>query len=131
MKRVHGDPGQPKSNASGSPPPSVGPTKGKKRKAGESPENALFAEKAVKRVATPPVVIRQPQEPKPSLFDCYNEKSKLLMNTVKQLQDPRNVDNMDLLRSAADYLKVMAQTTQRIQSNSTPNLGQNFNQQSG
>jgi hypothetical protein len=133
MKRVHGDPGQPKSNASGSPPPSVGPTKGKKRKAGESPENALFAEKAIKRVATPPVsvVIRQPQEPKPSLFDCYNEKSKLLMNTVKQLQDPRNVDNMDLLRSAADYLKVMAQTTQRIQSNSTPNLGQNFNQQSG
>jgi hypothetical protein len=131
MKRVHGDPGQPKSNASGSPPPSVGPAKGKKRKAGESPENAPFAEKTVKRVATPPVVTRQPQESKPSLFDCYNEKSKLLMNTVKQLQDPRNAENMDLLRNAADYLKVMAQTTQRIQSHSTPNLGQNFNQQSG
>jgi hypothetical protein len=129
MKRVHGDPGQPKSNASGSPPPSVGPVKGKKRKAGESPENAPFVEKAAKRVATPPVVSRQPQEP--SLIDRYNEMSKLLMNTVKQVQDPRNVDNMVHLRSAVDYLKVMAQTTQRIHSNSAPDLGQNFNQQSG
>jgi hypothetical protein len=75
-------------------------------------------------------VIQPPQEP--SLIDLhrYHEVSKLLMNTVKQVQDPRNVDNMGLLRSAADYLKVMAQTTQRIQ-HSAPNLGQNVNQQSG
>jgi hypothetical protein len=33
------------------------------------------------------------------------------MDTIKQLQDPRNRDNMALLRSANDYLKVMAQTT--------------------
>lgn len=119
MKRVHNDLGQSKS-ASGSPPPS-GPTKSKKRKAGENPESP-HAEKAPKRTATPPPA-EQPKEPKePSLVDRYQEKQKMLMDIVKQLSDPTQCDNMDMLRSANAILKVMAQTTQRIQG--TPAMGQ-------
>jgi hypothetical protein len=70
---------------------------------------------------------RQPQEP--SLVDRYQEKHEKLLETVAKLQDPKNADNMVLLRNATDCLKVMAQTTQRI--HSAPPMGQNFNQQSG
>jgi hypothetical protein len=68
MKRVHGDPGQPH------PPPSVGPAKGKKHKAGE--QDNLYVGKASSSGA-----ISQP--PDPSLIDRYNEKSKLLMDSIK------------------------------------------------
>jgi hypothetical protein len=128
MKRVHNDPGtQPKSNASGSPPASGGPaSKSKKRKASEVANDAPFIEKPQKRNATPPAVTRQPQEP--SLVDRYQEKQQILREVVAKLEDPRNAENMALLRNANDCIKVMVQTTQRIIS--AP-VGQNFNQQSG
>jgi hypothetical protein len=124
MKRVHNDPGQPKSNASGSPPPS-GPTKGKKRKAGDSSESPLL-EKAPKRVATPPVVPHQPKEP--SLVERFHEKQQALTDLVRQLSDPKHSETETLLRNAIDCIKVMAQTTRRIQA--APQE-QDFNQQSG
>ncbi|KAE8452541.1 hypothetical protein EG329_000444 [Mollisiaceae sp. DMI_Dod_QoI] len=123
MKRVHNDPGHPKSNASGSPPPSA-PAKGKKRKAGDA--DSPFVEKAPKRIATPPVVMRQPQEP--TLLERYNEKQRLLLNTVKQLADPKHTDNMSLLRNANECIKVMVQTSHRI--NAAPGMGRSFSQQS-
>jgi len=128
MKRVHNDPGtQPKSNASGSPPASGGPaSKSKKRKASEVANDAPFMEKPQKRNATPPAVTCQPQEP--SLVDRYQEKQQMLREVVAKLEDPRNTENMALLRNANDCIKVMVQTTQRIVS--AP-VGQNFNQQSG
>ncbi len=126
MKRVHNDLGQTKSNPSGSPPPS-GPTKGKKRKAGDTPGSPP-SDKAPKRIATPPVTAqRQPQEP--SLIERYQEKQQLLMDVVKQLSDPRHNDNTTLLRNAYECIKVMAATTQRIQA--APAVGQNLDQQSG
>jgi len=102
MKRVHGDPGQLRYN---SPPPR--PSMAKNRTAGE--QDNLYANRA-----SSVGVVSQP--PEPSLIDQYSEKQKGLIDTIKQVQDPRNVGNMALLRSAADYLKVMAQTTQRIHS---------------
>jgi len=125
MRRVHNDPGPTKSNASGSPPPSAAPVRKNKRKA-EVIETAT-TEKAVKRVATPPVTARQPKEP--SLIDHYHDSERKLLDVVKQLHDPRNANSMDLLRSASDCIKVMAQTTQRI--NAAPAMTQNFSQQSG
>jgi hypothetical protein len=83
-------------------------------------------EKPQKRNTSPPAVTRQQQEP--SLVDRYQEKQQILLETVAKLQDPRNADNMTLLRNANDCIKVMVQTTQRI--NSAP-VGQNSNQQSG
>jgi hypothetical protein len=125
MKRVHNDPGQPKS-ASGSPPAS-GPTpKNKKRKLSEAANDAPSMEKPQKRSTTPPAVARQPQEP--SLVDRYQEKHQKLLETVTKLQDPRNADNMALLRTANDCMKVMVQTTQHI--HSAP-MGQASNEQSG
>lgn len=117
MKRVHNDPG--------SPPVSGSATKGKKRKAGDSPDAAM--EKSLKRNASPPAVTRQPQEP--SLVERYTRKHQILTETVAKLQDPKNADNMTLLRSANDCIKVMVQTTQRI--NAAPAMGHNFSQQSG
>ncbi|CZT02410.1 uncharacterized protein RCO7_06302 [Rhynchosporium graminicola] len=110
MKRVHNDPGQvpTKSNASASPPPS-GP-KSKKRKA-DSVEPSI-TDKAPKRVATPPVVACLPQEP--SLIDRYQEKHQSLLALVSKLGDPTNQENIGLLRSAMDCIKVMAHATQRI-----------------
>lgn len=127
MKRVHNDPGQgpSKSNASASPPPSS-TMRSKKRKAGDS-ETILTDNKAAKRIATPPIVIAQPQEP--SVLQRYQEKHALLLDLVKQLHDPRQKDNMTLLRSAHDCIKVMVQTTSRI--NAAPDMGSNIVSQSG
>ena len=124
MKRVHNDPGKPRSNT-GSPPASGPAPKGKKRKAGDSPEAP--SEKSQKRTLTPPAVSRQPQEP--TLDERFVEQRKLLLETVAKLQDPRNADNMSLLRNASNSIKVMAQTTQRI--NTTPAMGRTSSQQSG
>ncbi|KUJ15395.1 uncharacterized protein LY89DRAFT_698195 [Mollisia scopiformis] len=128
MKRVHNDPGHPKSNASGSPPPSAPAPKSKKRKAGDSNPDSPFVEKATKRIATPPVVMRQPQTQEPSLLERYHEKQRLLLSIGKQLADPKHADNMKLLREANDCIKVMVQTTQRI--NAAPAMARNFSQQS-
>ncbi|KAI9046677.1 hypothetical protein LZ554_009417 [Drepanopeziza brunnea f. sp. 'monogermtubi'] len=124
MKRVHGDPGQPqtKSNASASPPPS-GSTKSKKRKAGDEQSNL---DKAPKRVATPPVVVRKPQEP--SLMERYQEKHQMLQGLVNQLNDPRHNDNLSVLRNAMECIKVMGRTTQMI--NPGPGMQQNFKHES-
>lgn len=84
-------------------------------------------EKPQKRNTTPPAVIPQPQEP--SLVERYQEKYETLLETVAKLQDPKNTENIALLRNATEHIKVMVQTTQRIRS--APAIGQNFNQQSG
>jgi hypothetical protein len=80
---------------------------GKKRKLGEQDKLYVSSASSAGVISQPPDTI---------LIDRYNEKQKLLMNTIKQLQDPANVDNMVLLRNAVDSIKVMAQTTQRIHS---------------
>jgi hypothetical protein len=125
MKRVHNDPGPPKSNASGSPPPS-GPSKGKKRKAGDSQE-PIFVEKSQKRASPPPAVVRQPQGP--SLVDRYHEQRQKLLETVTRLQNPSDSNNIAFLRLASDSIKVMAQTTLKIQE--APAMTQILDSQSG
>lgn len=101
--------------------------KSKKRKV-DSVETSNM-DKAPKRIATPPAaVVRQPQEP--SLIDRYQEKHQMLQDLVNQLMDPTRSDNISLLRNANECIKVMAQTTQRI--NTAPIMGQHmFTQQSG
>jgi len=126
MKRVHNDPGQPKSNASGSPPASGPATKGKKRKAGDNPD-APFTERSQKRNSSPPALNRQPQGP--SLADRFSEKKQGLLETVTKLEDPRTADNTSLLRNAYDSIKVMMQLHQSI--HSAPDIGHNFSHQSG
>jgi hypothetical protein len=104
MKRVHNhnEPGQAKSTASGSPPPSA---KGaKKRKAGDD------VEKAPKRIATPPVV--RPRGPSP--VEYYQQKHQALVRAVQSLQDPKNIGNPMLLSEIENSLKVMSETTQRM-----------------
>lgn len=141
MKRVHNDTGttgQAKSNASGSPPPAPAPVKGKKRKSEAATEEKA---PAPKRIATPvpaPVVAPKPkvqQREEPSLLERYHEKHRLLLSTVKQLADPKQADNMKLLREANDCIRFMVQTTQRI--NAAPSatmggvaMGRGFSQQS-
>jgi hypothetical protein len=126
MKRVHNDPGQAKSNASvGSPPPPSGPNRGKKRKADDKPESQ--PEKATKRVATSPVVVHQPQ--KPSLTEQYERDLQKATNILEQLRDPKEAArNLNLLHSMHDCIKVMAQTSKRI--NDVPATGP-FTQQTG
>ncbi|KAF4626101.1 hypothetical protein G7Y89_g12059 [Cudoniella acicularis] len=123
MKRVHNDPGQAKSNASGS-PPSSGNAQGKKRKADEKLETRT-TENIFKRLNSPPVVVHQPQEP--SLNECYQQDLQKLLNTVEQLHNPRDIRNLNLLHNIHDTIKVMAQTSKQI--NDAPATGQNPNQQ--
>ena len=126
MKRVHNDPGQPKSNASGSPSPSA-PVKSKKRKAGPERPDTPFVDKASKRVATPPVTNRQhPQEP--TLIERYNQSKQDLLETISQLHDPKNADNMTLLHTANTHIQVLAKVTHQI--NAVPASGDNFTQRS-
>lgn len=117
MKRVHNDPGPPSTN---SPPPSTAPVKGKNKRKAEATDNAPVGKIAKKsaKSATSDKAVRQPQES--SLVDHYHQSKRKLLEVVSQLEDPRNSKNMDMLRNAHDYIKVMAQTTQRI--NSAPVL---------
>lgn len=124
MKRVHNHPGPTKSSGSGSPPPSNGSNRGKNKRKAEVSEPTPV-EKAIKRIATPPVAVRQ----EPSLMDHYHQSERKLLDVVKRLHDPRNARNMEMLRNASDCIKVMAQTTQRI--NTAPTMERNSSQQSG
>lgn len=108
MKRVHNDPGQPKSPSVS--PPSEFP-KGKKRKAGDY---SLFAEKSERRIATSPSTSHQPEEL--SLVERFKEQRQILLETVAKLKDPRNPEIMVLLRKANDCIKVMIQISQHINS---------------
>lgn len=109
MKRVHHNPGQAKSNASGGSPPPSGPSRGKKRKADDKPESHI-TEKATKRVATP-----VPQTQKPSLTEQYERDLQKATSILEQLRDPRAAArNVNLLYSMQNCLKVMAQTSKRI-----------------
>ncbi|KAH8596926.1 hypothetical protein B0O99DRAFT_508991, partial [Bisporella sp. PMI_857] len=120
MRRVHNHSGPTKSSASDSPPPSSAPPRGKNKRKAEVAESV-----PAKRIATPPVVM--PKEP--SLLEHYHESQRKLLDVVKQLHDPKNANNMDMLRNAGDCIKMMAQTTQRI--NSSPAMSRNASQQSG
>jgi hypothetical protein len=113
MRRVHNDPGPTKCSTGGSSPPYNGTVRGGNKRKAEVSE-ATAVEKPLKRIATPPVLVRQPLEP--SLVDCYFSSEQRLLETVKQLHDPTNSSNMTLLRNASNCIKVMAQTTQRINS---------------
>lgn len=125
MRRVHNDPGPAKSTASGSPPPFSLTVRGRNKRKSDAADVA--SEEKVKKVATAAAVTRQLQEP--SLIDHYNQSKLKLLDVVKQLDDPRNAKNMDMLRNASDCLKVMAQTTQRIIA--APAMARSFSQQSG
>lgn len=107
MKRVHNDQGASPKN--GSPPPSNAPARGKKRKV-EPNDNPVA--RATKRDPSPPAVAVKPQEP--SLADRWTQSGQTLLEIAKQLNDPMNAGNMTLLGSASDCLKVMAQTTRRL-----------------
>lgn len=111
MKRVHND--QPKSPAgTTSPPVSAGPIRGKKRKADEKLESQS-SEKSTKRVATSPVVVHQPQ--KPTLTEHYDRVHQKATEILEQLSDPKDdARNLTLIYSLHDCLKVMAQTSKRI-----------------
>lgn len=124
MRRVHNDSGTAKS-ASVSPPAFNLPVRGRNKRKTEAADST--SEDKVKRVATGDAVARQLQEP--SLVDHYHQSKRKLLDVVKQLDDPRNANNMDILRNASDCLKVMAQTTQRI--NAAPAMRRSFSQQSG
>ncbi|TVY82885.1 hypothetical protein LSUE1_G006214 [Lachnellula suecica] len=124
MKRVHNDPGQSKSP--GATPPPSGPARGKKRKADEKPETQP-TEKAAKRVPTPPVVVHQPR--KPSLIEQYELDFQRATSLLEQLHDPTvAARNLNLFQSMFDCMKVMAQTSKRI--NDAAATG-SFTQQSG
>jgi hypothetical protein len=126
MKRVHNDQGPAKSNASGSPPPSNGISNGNTRnKKRKTDTTDASTEKNLKRVATPPIAAAQ----EPSLIERYHQSEQKLLETVKQLHNPKNPKNMALLRNASDCLKVMAQMTQRV--NAAPAIGRSFSSQGG
>ncbi|KAE9376196.1 hypothetical protein N431DRAFT_371266 [Stipitochalara longipes BDJ] len=110
MKRVHNDPGVAKDRGSNSSGHQSAPLiKGKKRKAGDSP---LSWEKSSEGIPAQPWVPEQES----SLIDRYREKQQSLLEIVAKLQDPRNPDNMVLLREANDCINVMVQISQRIKS---------------
>jgi hypothetical protein len=83
--------------------------------------------KAGKEVVPLDTLSRQHQEP--SLVDDYHQSKMKLLEVVKNLEDPRDANNMDILRNASENIKLMAQTTQRI--HSAHPMGRTFNHKSG
>lgn len=109
MKRVHNDSGLPKTNISGTSSAVSVPAKGRKRKACDVNQSLS------KRLIYPNIS----QLTDSSLIERYREKHQVLTEIVKQLQDPKHMDNLILLRNANDCIKSMVQTTQKI--NALPN----------
>jgi hypothetical protein len=83
---------------------------GNKREAGEQ-DNLYVSKASSSGMISPPRM--------PSLIDRYTEKQKLLMDTVEQLQDAKNADNMTLIRNANELIEAMVQITQRIHNSKT------------
>lgn len=112
MKRVHNDPGQAKSTASGGSPPPSGTVRGKKRKADDKQDSAsTTTEKAAKRVATGPMT---QTTQKPSLVEQYEMELEKASGIWDQIRDPKEARNLNLLQNMYDCIKVMAQTSKRI-----------------
>lgn len=59
-------------------------------------------------------IVKKPK--KSILIKRYKQKQLLLLETVKKLQDPKQHDNMELLRNANECIEVMVETTQMINS---------------
>ncbi|RDW68321.1 hypothetical protein BP5796_08978 [Coleophoma crateriformis] len=124
MKRVHNDPGlSTRSNASGSPTPSVRSNKRRKAEAKESEKEKEPAPQVAAPVAAP--------QPALSDTDRYFQSEERLLDTVKRLKalGPEKVSTMLLLRDARNYINQMAETTQRI--HAPNNLKRSYSQQSG
>lgn len=120
MKRVHNDPGlsSTRSNASGSPTPSI---RGPKRRKAEPKEPE-------KESAQPAAQ----QQQGPSDVDRYHQSEQRFFETVKRLEslhNPQKVSTMLLLRDARNYINQMAEATQRIHAPS--GLKRTYSQQSG
>jgi hypothetical protein len=76
------------------------------------------------QVASPIAQQRPATPPEPSLIDRYHQSEGKLLEIVKQLHNPKDVATMQLLRNADDCIKIMVQTTQRI--NAASALVQSF-----
>ncbi|PQE11372.1 c2h2 transcription factor protein [Rutstroemia sp. NJR-2017a BVV2] len=123
MKRVHNDQTTSKdvrSNGSASPPPTEKSESGSKKRKQDAIEDQASPEKEAKRVKSPIV------NHEPSLVERYHQSEQKLLEAVKQLHDPKNANTMTILRNASDCLKIMAQTTQRI--NAAPGMNRTLSQ---
>jgi hypothetical protein len=123
MKRVHNDQTTSKdvrSNGSASPPPAEKSESGSKKRKQDAVEDQASPEKEAKRVKSPIV------NHEPSLVERYHQSEQKLLEAVKQLHDPKNANTMTILRNASDCLKIMAQTTQRI--NAAPGMSRTLSQ---
>jgi hypothetical protein len=101
LKRVHNDTGQ-RNSTYVSPPP--GSPKGGKRKAEDNTPNR---EKSMRWSVTSPEL---------SLVERYQEKQRLLLETVTKLEGPKYPETMGLLHNAQEHIKEMVQVAQRINS---------------
>ncbi|RKF57924.1 putative c2h2 transcription factor [Erysiphe neolycopersici] len=63
-------------------------------------------------------IVKKPK--KSNLIERYKQKQLSLLETVKKLQDPKQHDNMALLRNANECIEVMVEATQII--NSPPSV---------
>ncbi|KAI1003257.1 hypothetical protein K3495_g4948 [Podosphaera aphanis] len=105
QRRVHNDSGHTKFNTSGSVSPSAVSSRVRKRK---SSNEAL---PSCKKIITSQTI---PKPRESILVERYNEKQQLLLKIAGQLQDHKNVENLPLLRKANECIKVMVQTSQRM-----------------
>ncbi|RFU34599.1 hypothetical protein B7463_g1735, partial [Scytalidium lignicola] len=134
MKRVHNDPGtSSRSDPDSKSQSSTGTHKGSRKRKTETSDTRLHKAGQVKKVqaprqVSPRVQPRPASSPESSLIDRYRQTEQRLLETVKQLHDPKNASNMRFLRDATECIKLMAQTTQRIHGSSSP---RRFSEQSG
>ncbi|KAH8820035.1 hypothetical protein F5884DRAFT_865705 [Xylogone sp. PMI_703] len=126
MKRVHNDPGT--SSRSDPESKSLSPGgihKGSRKRKTETGDARIHKAGQVKKVqaprqVSPRVQPRPASSPESNLIDRYRQTEQRLLETVKQLHDPKNASNMQFLRDATECIKLMAQTTQRIHGSSSP-----------
>lgn len=134
MKRVHNDPGtSSRSDPDSKSQSSSGTHKGSRKRKTEPSDFRLQKAAQMKKVqaprqVSPRVQPRPASSPESSLVDRYRQTEQRLLETVKQLHDPKNTSNMQFLRDASDCIKLMAQTTQRLHGSSSP---RRFSEQSG
>ncbi|POS87260.1 hypothetical protein EPUL_002153 [Erysiphe pulchra] len=64
-------------------------------------------------------IVKKPK--KSNLIERYKQKQLSLLETVKKLQDPKQHDNMALLRNANECIEVMVEATQIINSPTSVN----------
>jgi hypothetical protein len=114
MRRVHNDSGVTRSNASGSPTPSMPSARPGKGGAKKRKSEIVNSGKVKKSQVGSPVIQRPATPQEPGLVQQWELRHQQLAALLQQVQDPRDPRTLEALHKAGEYISILKGTTQAV-----------------